>query len=84
MKDFKIRIYEDDTFPASPDDKIQWGVMQPAIDEAYGHLANATGRASIRKMALCMGLAANKLNEALDAARKHDTEICELLDKKTK
>lgn len=78
-KEFSVRIYEDNE-PPSDDDKMQWTVMQPAIEEARRMLAHADHRSSIRKMALCMGLAMKELDMALAKARELDPEICELLD----
>ena len=82
-KEFSVRIYEDNE-PPSDDDKMQWTVMQPAIEEARRMLAHADHRSSIRKMALCMGLAMKELDIALSKARELDPEICELLDNITK
>lgn len=78
-KEFSVRIYEGNE-PPSDDDKMQWTVMQPAIEEARRMLAHADHRSSIRKMALCMGLAMKELDMALAKARELDPEICELLD----
>ena len=82
-KEFSVRIYEDNA-PPSDDDKMQWTVMQPAIEEASRMLAHADHRSSIRKMALCMGLAMKELDIALAKARELDPEICEPLDNITK